>query len=381
MAEENTSKPDEVEEVADEVVSGEEHVSADTGPEPDEPSYPAADGTRRGSLAGRLARIVVGIALAAGVGGLLYWWQGRPVPVATTAEEIFLLQSLEDAQATLQRLEDQVRSLEGELGASLARVDSLSSEVEILPAELGALRRQVEALQGGRLDSRESWLREQAGYYLLLANTELRLGGRIGNAITALELADDVLRELGSPGFTDVRRAIAAELQSLRGVGIPDFERYLADLAGLIARVSDLPMRSAVPQNFTAPEESLDDLEPGLGRLWERTKGAVTSIVRVERQDEPVEVLLTDAERSIVRRQLALELQIARTALFERRQEVFRASLVAADGILNRDFDRGAQSIVEARRLLAGMMRIEVEPEFPRIGDSLTLLRTALGAE
>jgi hypothetical protein len=60
---------------------------------------------------------------------------------------------------------------------------------------------------------------------------------------------------------------------------------------------------------------------------------------------------------------------------------VFRASLVAADGILNRDFDRSAQDIIETRRLLAGMMRIEVEPELPRIGDSLTLLRTALGAE
>jgi uroporphyrin-3 C-methyltransferase len=381
MAEENTSKPDEVEETADEVVSGEEHVTADSGPGPDETSYSAEEAPRRGSLAGRLARVVVVIALVAGVGALLYWWQGRPTPDATTAEDIFVLQSLEDAQATLQRLQDQVRSLEGELGASLARVDSLNSDVEILPAELGALRRQVEALQGGRLDSRESWLREQAGYYLSLANTELRLGGRVGSAITALELADDVLRELGSPQFTDVRRAIAAELQSLRGVEIPDFERYLADLAGLIARVSELPMRSAVPQNFSAPDESLDDLEPGLGRLWERTKGAVTSIVRVERQDEPVEVLLTDAERSIVRRQLALELQIARTALFERRQEVFRASLVAADGILNRDFDRSAQSIIEARRLLAGMMRVEVEPELPRIGDSLTLLRTALGAE
>jgi uncharacterized protein HemX len=381
MAEENTSKPDEVEEAADEVVSNEERVTADSGPEPDEPSYPAAEATRRGSLAGRLARVVVVIALVAGVGALLYWWQGRPAPDATTAEDIFVLQSLEDAQTTLQRLQDQVRSLEGELGASLARVDSLNSDVEILPAELGALRRQVEALQGGRLDSRESWLREQAGYYLSLANAELRLGGRVGSAITALELADDILRELGSPQFTDVRRAIAAELQGLRGVEIPDFERYLADLAGLISRVSELPMRSAVPQNFSAPEESLDDLEPGLGRLWERTKGAVTSIVRVERQDEPVEVLLTDAERSIVRRQLALELQIARTALFERRQEVFRSSLVAADGILNRDFDRNAQGIIEARRLLAAMMRIEVEPEFPRIGDSLTLLRTALGAE
>ncbi len=215
----------------------------------------------------------------------------------------------------------------------------------------------------------------------MLANTELSLGGRIASAITALELGDDVLRSLGDPALADVRRAIAEELQSLRGVELPDYERHLADLAGLIARVPELPMRAVVPENFSAPEEALEDVEPGIGRLWERTKGAVTSIVRVERQDEPVATLLTDSERLIVRRQLALELQIARTALFERREATFRASLVAADGILNRDFDRDSQRIIEARRLLAGMMRVTVEPELPRIGDSLALLRAALGAE
>ncbi|MGD8341092.1 MAG: uroporphyrinogen-III C-methyltransferase [Gammaproteobacteria bacterium] len=388
MSEESTSKPVGREEPADEAASGEdatvpevepaETESAESAPEA---ALPEPNEGRRGSLVGRVARGVAVIAVISAAGALFYWWQGRQVPEPTDTGEAFLLQSLDDAVSTLGQLEQRIQSLEAELEASRDRVDSLNGDVEVLPAELRALRRQVEALQGGRLDSRESWLREQVAYYLLLGNTELGLGGRVGTAITALELADDVLRQLGDPAFADVRRAIAEELQNLRGVEFPDYERYLADLAGLVARVSDLPMRSAVPQNFSAPEESLDDVEPGIGRLWERTKGAVTSIVRVERQEEPVESLLTDAERRIVRRQLALELQIARTALFERRQESFRASLVAADGILNRDFDRSAQSIIEARRLLAEMMRIEVEPELPRIGDSLALLRSAAGAQ
>ena len=399
MSEQSNNKPVESDEpgresgdeaaTAAELMSHEPEPASESEPEPESEPAPetsasagpeAAKKPRR-SVAGRIARGIVGIAVLAGIGVAVVWWQSRPVEPLVSPEDLFVLQSLEDAQAALQRLEARNQALEAELAAFRSRVDSLGGDIEVLPTEIGALRRQLASLQGGQLDSRESWLQEQASYYLVLANTELGLGGRVTSAITALELADDVLRELGDPAFADVRRAIAAELQSLRGVEVADLERNLADLAGLVARVSELPMRAVVPQNFSAPEESLEDVDPGIGRLWERTKGAVTSIVRVERQEEPVAVLLTDAERQIVRRQLALELQIARTALFERREQAFRASLVAADGILNRDFDREAQSIIEARRLLAGMMRVEVEPELPRIGDSLVLLRAALGAQ
>ena len=98
-------------------------------------------------------------------------------------------------------------------------------------------------------------------------------------------------------------------------------------------------------------------------------------------QEEPVGRVLTESERRLIRQQLALELQIARTAALDRRQAVFRASLVAADDLLNREFNRTEQSIVETRALLGEMMRAELAPALPAIGDSLTLLRNAPGGE
>jgi uroporphyrin-3 C-methyltransferase/uroporphyrinogen III methyltransferase/synthase len=90
--------------------------------------------------------------------------------------------------------------------------------------------------------------------------------------------------------------------------------------------------------------------------------------------------MLTESERRLVRQQLELEIQLARTAVLERRQAAFRASLVAADAILNRDFETSAQSIVESRSLLGEMTRVELSPPLPDIGDSLTLFRSATGA-
>jgi uroporphyrin-3 C-methyltransferase len=357
------------------VADAPESAEADTG------DTVGSGGERRGALSRLVPRFAIAVAIVAVLIASALWWQYRRFYVELDRYDAFLLENLEDTRAALRRLEDEMLALASAVSARDAEIDDIGSDLEVLPAELRALGRRVEALQGGQVDARDSWLREQAEYYLLLAGNELQLGRRVANAITALELADDVLRDLGDPALTDVRISIAAELQALRAVPVADLERIAADLGGLIGQAGELPMRAASPQNFGAPEESLDDVEPGLGRLWARTRGAVTSIVRVERQEEPVGVILTEAERQIVRRQLALELQLARTATLERRLTAFRASLVAADTILNQDFDRSAPAVIEARRLLGELMQIELDPALPDIGDSLTLFRASPGAD
>jgi uroporphyrin-3 C-methyltransferase len=378
MSEPSTDKPDD--EVAAEPGTAVQDPMIET--DSAESSDDRATRQRRGLLSALVPKLAIVVAVIAVMIAAALWWQYRQFYVELSGDDAFLLDGLEDTRASLRRLEDEIQLLRGELAVSETAVDALSDDVEALPVELRALGRRVEAaLQGGQLDARDSWLREQAEYYLVLANVELGLGRRVGSAIAALELADDVLRDLGDPGLVDVRNAVAEELQDLRAVPQPDLEGYAANLGGLMSRVPDLPMRPASPEDFGAPEASLDDVEPGLGRLLERTRGAVTSIVRIERQEEPVGRVLTESERRLIRHQLALELQIARTAVLERRQAVFRASLVAADEILNRDFNRTDQRIVETRALLGEMMRAELSPALPGISDSLTLLRNAPGGE
>lgn len=387
MSETDTGKPVE-DERADEpaeesgreqTIAGEEEAEAEAPVEAASDAVESPRPTSRGMLSGLVPKLAIAVAVVAVLIASALWWQYRQFYVELDSYDAYLLENLEATRASLRLLEDEIAALRSEAGARDAELDDIGGDLEVLPAELRALSRRVEALQGGQLDARDTWLREQAEYYLVLANTELDIGGRVGSAIAALELADDLLRDLGDPALIDVRGAIASELQDLRSVPGADLERLAADLGSLIERSPTLPMRAAAPENFGAPQESLEDVEPGLERLLARTRGAVTSIVRIERQDEPVGPLLTETERQIVRRQLALELQLARTAVLERRESAFRASLVAADGILNRDFQRSAAGVIEARRLLGEMMNVELAPDLPEIGDSLMLLR-ATGA-
>lgn len=339
---------------------------------------PASGAGAVSALMPKLAIVVAIIAIV--IAGAL-WWQYRAFYVDLRDQDTSLLNGLEAARANVRRLDDEIGSVRRELADSQAEGARMNDALEAVPAEIRAVNRRVDALQGGRLDARASWLTEQAEYYLVLANSELNLSRRVATALRALELADGVLRELADPSLSGVRAAIAAELQDLRSVELPDLEGISVELAGLAARVPELPMRAASPDNFAVDDEGGEDSAPGLGRLWARTKGALRSIIRVERQEEPVARQLTESERRIVRRQLALELDIARAAVLDRRQDDFTASLAAADGILIREFNRSAQGIVEARRMLARLQQVALEPRLPDISDSLTLLRNASGAD
>jgi uroporphyrin-III C-methyltransferase len=342
----------------------------------------AARGRGRGRGPGSKLALIVAIISLAMAGYVL--WQYREFHVALDRADERLADGIEDARASARRVSDAVEDLRGEITTRDVDVSRLEDDLETVPAQIRALERRIETLQGGqggRFDVRDEWLRAQAEYYLEVANTELRLGGRWDNAIEALELADNVLRTLGDPALGDVRSAIAEELQSLRAIDWPDVDRIASDLNGLTERLPELPMRTDSPREYASEPAALEEAEPGLGRLWQSLKGAVSGVIRVERRDAPVDQVLTESERELVRRHLALELQIARAAVVEQREPDFRASLAAAGRMLERDFNGDDARVSEARRLLEQLARIDLVPPKPDISDSLMLLKAAPGAD
>lgn len=334
---------------------------------------PAGPGASRG-IAAFFALVLSMLAVAAT--GVL-WWQYRAFYVALNTEDAALSRGIEDARANLRRLGDDVGSTAQDLEADRTRLAAVGAELDQLRPRLNELDQRIDAVQGGSFDSRALWLRAEAEYYLAAANTELEIGGRWANAIAALELADDLLRELANPALGPVRAAIADELAALRATRLPDVDGITYSLSSLADRVADLPMRADNPENFTPDSDDRDDVEPGFGRLWRSLKGALLGIVRVERRESPIGVVLTEAERRVARRELELELTLARVAVFRGEPATYETSLEAAETLLERDFDRGAPEVASALARLGELGRIDVAPERPDISRSLNLLRAA----
>ena len=326
----------------------------------------------RASFAGGLALVLALVAIA--VTGML-WWQYRAFYVSLDQNDIVTGQQLDRVRAEQRALQDGLKSAHDDAETLRQRAATLGDRIDLLPGRFAELERRLDAVQGGSFEARSALLRTEAEYYLGVANTELALGRRWDNAITALELADGRLAELGSPELAPVREEIASELQALRAVKLPDIEGMMFSLGRLAARAGELPMRADVPTARAAAAPSAAEPEPGFERLWASVKNMLLGLVRIERRDEPVAHALSAAERELGRRELEIEIEVARTAALRADQQAFRSALDAAIGELQRDFDTDSGEVEGALALLRELRGLDVDPKRPDVGASLMKLR------
>jgi uroporphyrin-3 C-methyltransferase len=311
--------------------------------------------------------------LATTIAGFL-WWQYREFYVALDTADEHTAARLDTLRGDIGRVDERLDAVNALLETNRARTTELGDRVEVLPGQLTVLEERIAAAQGGSLEARTAWLHAEAEYHLALANSELVLAGRWESAITALERADRALAELGNPAFRSVRDAIAGELIELRAVTLPDVEGLAFALGRLEQQAANLPLRFGNPTQAATPVAAVD-AEPGLGRLWQSIEEALAGIIRVERRDEPVAHVLSVEEGRLVRKQLELELKLARMAALGGEGQAFQASLGTAIDLLRREFDATAADVEGARVLLEQMRALDIAPPRPDISRSLTLLR------
>ncbi|HET8698390.1 MAG TPA: uroporphyrinogen-III C-methyltransferase [Gammaproteobacteria bacterium] len=343
-----------------------------------EPPAAPPRGVQRAVFTSSLALVLGVIAIA--VAGML-WWQYRQFYVSLDQTDNATAASLERVRAEQRALQDALAAAKDDLATVRQQGASIADRVDALPGRFGDLERRLDAVQGGSFDARANLLRSEAEYYLTVANTELSLAGDWDNAITALELADGRLAELGDPRLAPVREAIAGELLAVRGVRLPDVEGLVFSLGRLAARADELPLKADLPTSFKDRAEPPDDAEPGFERMWLALKRTLLGIVRVERRDTPVEHALSAAERLLGRRQLEVELTVAQTAVLRGEPQVFKTAVGTAIDLLQRDFDAQSSAVDGGLALLKEMRDMDIAPRRPDLSGSLNLLRSIQAGE
>ena len=333
---------------------------------------PSPRGMQRSELASAVALLFAFVAVV--LTGML-WWQYRQFYVSLDQTDTATAESLTRVRAEQRALQDRLTDTGDDLAALAQSSTTLGERLDAVPGRFAELEARLDAVQGGSFDARGELLRTEAEYYLVVANTELTLTRDFATALTALELADGRLAELGDPQLAPVREQIAGELLALRSVRVPDIEGIVFSLGRLAARVDQLPLRADLPLNLGSEPDAAVDAEPGLGRLWLAIKGTFLDLVRIERRDDPVPQALSAAERMLARRQLQLELELARVAALRADSDAFTSGLETALMILRRDFDAASADVEGALALLGELRAFEVNPARPDISASLSLLR------
>lgn len=319
--------------------------------------------------------LTLGVALAAASAVVLLWWQQRQSEADMAQADSAAALSADEIRSAVESLEEDVGTLQRSDAAQLEASGRFGANVDELSIRFEALQSRVDDFQGVSGDARRRWLLAEAEYYLNLGNAELSFGGHWETAIIALELADDALRQLAEPAFAPVRQQISADLQTLRSAELVDIEGLSYTLGRLAVRVDELPMGPATPANLIAEPQGLEDVESGWNRVWLSIRGAISGMISVERSDATESPALTVREQTLIRRQLELELEMARLGLLRNQSQVFLAAVETAANLLTRHFDVSEQAVQSAVTLLEEMAQLDVAPARPDISGSLSLLR------
>lgn len=292
------------------------------------------------------------------------WYRLRAAREAEAAAGQRLVE-LEQSAAQKSAVEDQDAVLQQGLKAQGARIDELD-------AAYAELRKHSQ-------EGRDAWIKAEAASLLVGANEEVQIRRDPALALKALQEADERLKLVSDPRLIAVRQEIARESNTLRAVPQPDVVGMAVTLASLAESVDTLPMKRSVPEHYR-PGGSVDDRPaPAPQGFWESFKAAAgrlaNNMFTVRRHDVPVEPLLSPKEEFLLRRNLELKLESARSALLDREGAAFQDSVRSAGTWLAAYFDLQDAAVKAAVQQLDVMQRQDIAPKLPDISGSLARLR------
>ena len=219
-----------------------------------------------------------------------------------------------------------------------------------------------------------------------LAVQQIQLAGNVPVALLALRAADAQLARLDKARHLPLRKALAADINSLNELPLVDVPGISLRLEQIVSAIDKLPFavdgrpvdeQAGVPVEETA--EALPWWRLALADLWQETR----SMIRIQRFDREEPALLAPGQDIFLRENLRLRLLSARLALFAREQWTFRNELAVAGAWLERYFateDRAVQAAVEQLKALSATDIVIELPDLRASQQALLALREDKGA-
>jgi uroporphyrin-3 C-methyltransferase len=348
-------------------------------PKNNEASVTASATTQSSSSSLTRAALLISL-LALTAAGWTAWQlvdlQGIPLQISSDAGK---LQNLSSRIDGLAQRSDRQQSILTDLESSL------ESGLEVIPdlsLRLAQSEEQLANIPGINVRSRVDLLKKEALYYLQIANAQATLAGNAQVAASALQLADDKLRDAGDPSLTRVRAQLSEELVALKAVPVIDLTGISFRLQALAVQTETWPFRNAAPNNFSPDIQVGNETAEDAG-AWERfvatVKAVFSSIVSVKETDVPHATQLGSAEEALVLEIVKAELQVARLALISGNAELFSQSLVRVNAQIYEYFVIDATAVNAALTTLVEFQALELPGPLPDISGSAALLLSITG--
>lgn len=313
------------------------------------PKHPKAAGS--GNYLAKLA-LLSSLIIA---GGIFYLWRYHTDALEGQQQQLAQLQTVIKDQSEAQKQFDD--AVKNELGTLHERQTAVTEAV----AELLKANRHL----------RHEWLVAEAEYLVNLASHRLILAQDAKTAITALQAADDRLREAGDPSLIVLRKALAEDINKLQAVALPDIPGLSLKLNAIVQDVGDLPLLTPEPK--TAAQRStglsrptVDNWQELPAAMWEDMK----KLIIIRDHQGPIKPLLSPEQHFFLTQNLKLQLEQARLALLTGENEVYHERLDTAQGWISNWFDPESNRTIHMLEQLKQLDAVNVQPSLPELTDT-----------
>ena len=351
-------------------------VDADTVAEATEPSKEKTPATWPGKLA-----LVLSIA-ALGCAGYLYW-QGMQMQTSSQSQANDLQQTVETQLARQGgEVSGAISAVKSQLQTLQSSMNSERKEVEVLQQRLTQSIQQVTANQP---NTRNDWLLAEIEYLLRLANQRVLMEKTADGALTLLNAADDILKEMDDVSIYNVREALAKDIAALEAVPELDDQGIFLKLSamnGLVDKLKRLPLKEQreLPEMLKqiTPDAVSEGWVAGMADSWSNAMDKLGALVIIQNTDDSIKPLLSPEQMFYLQQNLRLMLEQAQLSVLQGKQGTFDASLEKADLWLANYFDPNDSATKALRKNVAALKGTNVNPEMPDISGSLTALKSYL---
>lgn len=300
----------------------------------------------------------------------------------------------------------EARTLAAQAEALTQELQARLGVAEVRLSEVSLQRSQLEELMLSLSRSRDDNLVQDLEATLRVALQQAQLTGSAQPLVSALQAAEQRIARAAQPRLNPVQRAIARDIDRIRGAALADIPALAAQLDELVRQVDAWPVANAVgvsteasaptrpdpvqPVQPAVPAEA-DGAAPGAWRQWAARWNAwwrsaidhslqqARDLVRVSRIDQPDAALLAPEQAFFLRENLKLQLLNARLALLARQLPASQADVQAVENKLRRYFDTRSPAVAGALTSLGRLRRDLVAQDLPRPDETLAALAAAAG--
>lgn len=273
-------------------------------------------------------------------------------------------------------LQEQKQKLQLQADKSQAQTQQMTADKEQMVRQAEIMQKAVDQVKQQIGQSSNQWQLAEADYLMRIANHRLSLAQDFSTALTALQQADEKLRDSGDLGLLPIRQKLAEEISQLKALKQTDIAGAAAKLQSLSQQVSSLKVAGAALT--VSRKNQPQDEEKAMGRsldtlLADSWKG-FRELMVIRKHDQPVSAMMPPTQQYFLYQNLQLQFESARLALLRQEGILFNSSLDTAIDWLKSFFEDNDTTTQSMLATLNELKQLNIRPALPDISGSLMML-------